>query len=217
MSLLESLDKEELELLVPLPYRTGLWVSLSDESGGDTADEAELQALESIVCGFSEDFCKSELAEAILNETVLQREQWDAWSKTIENVPSECRQAVEVLAKKYDHKNVTGFKETLMEISYAVALAYREFDNSVPLKEKVTMYWAFVSDRVLSKVLQKPPKTHDEIFNISRAEKLALTELSVSLKPEELEGLEVIDIYADENIDPNIGKKVRFEDTEVEL
>lgn len=57
-------------------------------------------------------------------------------------------------------------------------------------------------------VKHRAPKNHDEIFNISRAERLALTELSDSLRRDEKEGREVIDVYAEENIDPAILEKI---------
>lgn len=208
MSVLEKFEKTELDFLVALPYRTGLWVSVCDDAGGHEADEAELQVLEGIIYGFATDFCKSEVTEALMKQTVARRDQWDGWAKNIENVPAECRRGVEILACHVDHKNVTAFKENLMEIAFAVAMAYREFDDDVPLVEKITMYWHFISDRVTAFFRHRAPKTHDEIFNISRAERLALTELSDALHRGEKEGQAVPDIYADENMDPVILEKI---------
>lgn len=217
MPFLEKLSKEQQDILVALPYRTGLWVSLSDDSGGNESDEAELSALENIVCGFAEDFCKSEVTEELMHETVSRRNEWTEWRRNIKNVPAECAEAVKWVAQHADYKNVSAFKENLMEIAFAVALAYREFDDDVSFADKLDMYGRFAWDRVTSFVFKRAPKTHDEIFNISRAERLALTELAQALNRAQKEGQEVVDIYADENIDPNIGKKIRFEDTDVQL
>ena len=217
MAFLENFTDEQKHLLVALPYRVGLWVSESDSSGGDSADEAEKQALETIVCGFAEDFCKSEVTEELMHATVEKRKEWGGWAQDINQVPSECRQAVEWVAEYADYKNVAAFKENLMEIAVAVAMAYREFDDELSLAEKVPMYVTFLVDRLMAFVMRRPPKNHDEIFNISRAERLALTELADALKRDEREGKDPIDVYADENIDPNVGKKIRFEDAEVEL
>lgn len=208
MSILEQFKKDDLDFLVALPYRTGLWVSVCDESGGHEADHAELQVLESIIYGFASDFCKSEVTEALMKKTVACRGDWKDWDKNIENVPQECRRGIEILAEYTDYKNVAAFKENLMEIAFAVAMAYREFDDDVSLVEKITMYWHFLADRAMALVKHRAPKNHDEIFNISRAERLALTELSDSLRRDEKEGREVIDVYAEENIDPAILEKI---------
>lgn len=209
MLLLEQFPQADLDFLVALPYRTGLWVSMCDESGGDEADQMELQVLESIICGFASDFCKSEITEAIMKRTVDSRDKWEQWAHNIDNVPAECRKGIEFLAQYTDYKNVAAFKENLMEIAFAVAMAYREFDDDdVSLTEKITMYWHFISDRVLSVIQKRAPKTHDEIFNISRAERMALTELSEAVQRDCQEGLAVVDVYADENIDPAVLEKI---------
>jgi hypothetical protein len=87
---LSHFSEEQRKLLVTLPYRTGFWVSVSDESGGAEADEAEQTALENIVSCFAEDFCKTEVVEQLMHEALHQKEHWPEWEKNIGNRPA-CR------------------------------------------------------------------------------------------------------------------------------
>ena len=84
MSYLENFSEDQKQLLIALPYRAGLWVSESDSSGGDHADEAEMMALEGIITGFAQDFCKSEFVEEVMGHTLDKRAQWEEWSKNLD-------------------------------------------------------------------------------------------------------------------------------------
>ena len=75
MGYLDHFSEEERQLLIKLPYRAGLWISASDTTGGDESDEAEKQALASIVRGFTEDFLKSEFVEAVMRESAARLRQ----------------------------------------------------------------------------------------------------------------------------------------------
>jgi hypothetical protein len=198
-SYLENFDDEQKTKLISLPLRTGLWVSLSDESGGDDADEAELLALEGIVTGFAQDFCKSEAAQEIMTQTLSHRDKWEEWEKGLDSVPAECRQCIEWLATVCDYKEVSSFKHTLMEIAMAVAMAYREFDEqNMSLSDKVKMYKDIYAEKLMAFVEKRAPKSLDEILNVSEAEQLALGELSEALQFDKVEGLEPEDIYKEE-------------------
>jgi hypothetical protein len=194
-SYLDKFDEKQKALLISLPLRTGLWVSLSDASGGDEADAAEMAALEGIVTGFAQDFCKSEVAQEIMTQTLKHKDKWNEWASGLDKLPQECRSCIEWLAQHTDHKEVSSFKHTLMEIAMSVAMAYREFDDSVSFSEKIHMYTELYKDKLMAFIQKRQPKTMEEILNISRSEKLALGELSNALQFDKLEGLEPEDIY----------------------
>lgn len=212
MSLLDVLSKEQQEILIALPYRTGLWVSLSDETGGDEADQAEMQALDSIVTSYAYDYCKSEMVEDLMKLTVAHKDDWAGWDEDIANVPYENRQAVEWLAGHYDYKEISSFKQTMMEIATAVAMAFREFDASVSLPVKIKMYKTLFADRIQAMIQRRMPTPTSEILNISESERLALTELADALKLNEQEGKEPIDTYAD--LEPYI-EPPKIEETDI--
>jgi len=189
---LNHFSKEQRDMLVALPYRTGFWISASDDSGGTEADEAEQAALEYIVSGFTEDFCKTEVVEQLMREALVQKDHWHEWEENIDNVLTECREAIELLAAHFDHKEVTSFKSNILEIATAVAMAYREFDRSAPLSVKIKMYTALYRDRIMAWFEHRPPTPADEILNISQEEQSALTELADVLRLDEHEGLDPI-------------------------
>lgn len=56
---LENFSKEQQDFLVALPYRVGLWISATDDTGGHESDAVEKQALEQVIVAYVEDFCLS--------------------------------------------------------------------------------------------------------------------------------------------------------------
>ena len=176
----DDFSYDQKALLVALPYRTGLWLSLCDNTGGDDADEAEMQALHDIVTGFAQDFLKSEFDQALMEQTIAQKADWPEWHRDIDNLPNECRDAVGLLAERLDRKEFVAFKRNLMEIATDVALAYREHDDN-SLSGRVSIYSRLVSEKVRSMMTGKPPRTLDEILNISEAEQEALDQLADAL------------------------------------
>lgn len=182
MSFLETLTDNQRHILVSLPYRAGLWVSQSDKSGGGDSDARELQVLDNIISGFAADMFGSETVQLIMMETVRRKEQWPAWAKQVSSVLEDSRFALDVIAQYADAKDVAAFRNHLMEIGEAVALAFREYD-SLGVGAKVALYIDFLRSR-----LKKPPpgqnvryKTLHEFFNISPSERRALGTLADAL------------------------------------
>lgn len=168
-------------LVVRLPYRVGFYVSASDKTGGDESDAAEMAALEGIVTFYVEDFCKSEFAQAVMLETIQRKAEWDGWQEKIEIVPEEIRKVLDFLVDKLDGKELTAFKNNLLEIAIAVAQAYREFDVSQPLTERVQVYLSILIARIKALVKGQEIQSHDTLLNISRDEKMAINLLADAL------------------------------------
>ena len=189
LGLLARFSDKERELLVALPYRAGLWLSRCDDTGGADSDEAEINALRSIIISFAEDFLKSEFVEEIMKETVSRRDCWPEWEKDTDGVPDECTKAVEMVAAQLEEKNTTAFKRNLIQIAMTVALAYRELDEGMALIEKMKIYLRYYRQRLLAAVKNQQILSLDEYLNISRAEHAALSQLSAALRMEYKEGL----------------------------
>lgn len=168
-------------LVVRLPYRVGFYVSASDKTGGDESDAAEMAALEGIVTFYVEDFCKSEFAQAVMLETIQRKAEWAGWQEKIEIVPEEIRKVLDFLVDKLDGKELTAFKNNLLEIAIAVAQAYREFDVSQPLTERVQVYLSILIARIKALVKGQEIQSHDALLNISRDEKMAINLLADAL------------------------------------
>lgn len=181
MHRLDQFSEDQRKMLIALPYRVGLWVSSSDSSGGDDADEAEQIALQTIVQGFAEDFLKSEFVQRLMEQTVAHRSEWPQWGAHLDEVPAECSRAIELLLEDIDRKELTSFKLTLMEIATAVAMAYREIDTQGNLAIRMRVMAHVMKDRMQAMIGRRKAKTLDELLNISEYEQDALHRLAEAL------------------------------------
>lgn len=178
---LDRFTEDQRNLLVALPYRVGLWISSSDTSGGEEADAAELQALATIVTGFGEDFLKSEFVQRLMEETLAQQDMWPAWDHNLDEVPAECTRAVDILAEALDRKELASFKLTLMEIATAVAMAYREIEDTGDIALRMRIFIRVLMDRIQAAMAHRPARTMDELMNISESEQSAIDRLATAL------------------------------------
>ncbi len=165
------------ETLISLPYRVGLYVSYSDISGGWDAQEKELQALTGILRAYSEDFCKSEFSQKVLMDSLCARDRWPAWSQNIENVPQESARIVKLLTPIFNDSELNEFKEVLVEIALAVAMAFRETGPEMqPMPDQLG--FTDLLRRIIGAHPTEDPLSH---VNISATEKSALLGLCASL------------------------------------
>lgn len=178
---LDDLPDDIRHLAVRLPYRVGFYVSASDKTGGSDSDAAEMAALESIVTFYVEDFCKSEFAQAVMLETLQGKSGWTMWQKDISAVPGEIRKVFDFLADKLETKEKEAFKANLLEIAMAVAQAYREFDVTQPLPERVSVYLSILLARVKALLRGQDIQSYDALLNISRDERMAINLLADAL------------------------------------
>lgn len=178
MAYLQNFTTEQRELLVSLPYRTGLWVSESDEGGGEDSSTSEMQVLEGLITGYAEDFLKSEFVEELLRETLAQKSRWPAWSSDLAQVPGQCREAVKIVSERLEARDVLSFRQNLMEIAVTVAMAYRE-EGEGP--DKISVFSGQYWNRLFSR-LKGESAPSDGSENISRAERRVLMELSNALQ-----------------------------------
>ncbi len=193
MAYLDHFSDDTKQLLIRLPYRAGLWISASDTTGGDESDEAEKQALASIVRGFTEDFLKSEFVEAIMRETVRHMDEWDGWNDDVDSIPSEIRRGIELAALYIDHKQMSAFKQSLMDVAMTVAMAYREFDSTTPFSVQMRIYSKYWMEYVRSYIQKTQPPIMDQYLNISHEEHQALDALEEALRMNDVEGVEPVE------------------------
>ncbi len=182
MSFLEDLTLDQREMIVSLPYRAGLWVSYSDETGGGEADEREAQVLSNIIHAYAEDVFGAEVLQYIISETLLRKEEWKKWSQNISSVPKECAQALHILHEHLDEKDISAFKIQILEIGEAVALAFRE---EVPLEsfaDKFKLYKSYAAFSLKNMRDKRRRKSFDEFLRISPSEREALSVLARALE-----------------------------------
>lgn len=171
-----QLSPDDEEALIALPYRAGLFVSFSDVTGGWEAQEREIQSLTSILREYSEDFCKTEFSQKVLMDCLRARAQWPGWSHNIDTVPAQADRLMILLAPMLSDKELNAFREVLIDIAVAVALAFREEREA---REKAE------NPSILKNLLLFFSGGKEDVLahaNVSRAEKEALAALCTALK-----------------------------------
>ncbi len=182
--MLEKLPEDVQRLIISLPFRVGYFISVSDQSGGESADEVEQKAIRNIVTFYVEDTVKSEFAHEVMFETLKLKPKWDDWKKDIENVPSECQQLNMVLRDMIDAKDIVSFKQNLLEIAVVVAQAYRETNGNAPPLEKLKSFLKEIM-RSLHSVLGTESLAIDEgMLSVSYLERAAIMRLADDLSIE---------------------------------
>ncbi len=181
MNFLDQLTKDHRDLLVSLPYRVGLFISQSDESGGDESDEAEMQALDAIITGYSQEVFGAETVQYVVGETVQRKSEWDDWGQDVSGIEHDCYKAIDILANVVDDKEVSAFKSSLLEIGENVALAFREYGASTSIFEKIMMRLDFGKSRKAALKAGVTPKEWNQFINISLDERKALRHVARSL------------------------------------
>ncbi|MCB1591511.1 MAG: hypothetical protein KDI90_03565 [Alphaproteobacteria bacterium] len=180
MSFLDQLVPEDRDIVVSLPYRVGMRVSHSDVTGGDHSDEQEMRALSSILTGYAEEVFGSETVQYIISETVAKQDKWPVWARQLENLEQDCHKAIDLLSDVVDYKEVNAFKQHLMEIGEAVAMAFREVEK-LSVFQRMSLYMDYKKDKKLAAQKQLAVKSWDQFLNISMDERRALRSIAGAL------------------------------------
>jgi len=181
MNFLDQLMPDQRNLLVSLPYRVGLYISQSDQSGGDESDQAEMDALSSIVVAYSQEIFGAETVQYIVGETVQRKAEWEEWSKDLETLEGECHKAIDILSEAVDEKEVSAFKRSLLEIGESVALAFREYGADTPIMDKIKIYMFYMKSRKEAAQKGIVAMEWDQFINISIDERKALQTIANAL------------------------------------
>ena len=181
MSFLDEISVDQRKLIVSLPFRVGLYISQSDETGGDESDDLEMEALDSIVTAYAQEVFGAETVQYVISETVARKGEWSGWSDDLDSIQSECYRAIDILADVVDDKEVTAFKRHLIEIGESVALAFREYGENTPFFDKMRMYLYYLKGKRHAKRFNYNYKQWEQFINISLDERKALERVASAL------------------------------------
>ncbi len=179
---LGQLSADDQRLLVRLPYRVGLFISVADTTGGLVADMEERQALRVLLTAYVQDTLKSQQIQVLMEETIAQQGDWPQWGEGLDAVPAECMQAITILSPILNTKGLGAFKGNLIEIALTVAMAFREVDSGASTAERLRIYMGLWRDRWQAFIAGKAMSAQDEVLNISAAEQQALRALAKALE-----------------------------------
>lgn len=134
---LEAFTDDEKSLIVSLPYRAGLWISLADEKGAGAAREHELKTIEAVISKLSQGMFASAFVHEVMIETHARREQWPVWGLQVGTVPEEAKKIVAALKAKTMPQDAEAYVQTIMQIAYETAYAFREYDPSASIPIRI--------------------------------------------------------------------------------
>ncbi|MFK7839750.1 MAG: hypothetical protein AB8B83_05410 [Bdellovibrionales bacterium] len=174
----------QFQRLIQLPYRAGLYVSVSDDVGGEQASENEIRALENLIYGFSDGVFGSELVQHVMSETIKHKHEWKGWHDDLDKVPNECEDALAILAGHFDQKERNAYATRILSLGEAVALAFRENVEAQSGFARFKAYLHYMKCNKIAKKKSLPQKTFDDFLSISKDERLALEALATSLNLE---------------------------------
>lgn len=164
-----------------LPFRVGLFVSESDQTGGDESAEAERKALENIVTFYVEDTVKGEFAHEVMLHTLNNKAKWNGWADNIDKVPDECLNLTYMLKDLIEPKEILAYKQNLVEVAIVIAQAYCEFDKNSSALTKLEVYFSLFLRKIGAMFGGEQAASGDYTLNISPAEREAITLLSRNL------------------------------------
>jgi len=116
----------------------------------------------------------------VISETVKSQDSWEKWENNIGDIAGDCRRAVEILEKTVDEKEVSAFKQHIMEIAESVALAFREV-GELSFFENLKMKLEFMRFEYLARKEGVSCKSFGEFLNVSKDERKALEMLARAL------------------------------------
>lgn len=183
MAFLKEFTREERDMLASLPYRVGLWVSMSDHTGGSESSEQELVALEKTITRIAQGMFESAFVHEIMADTFLRKDEWPVWGANLQTVQADCVATVKFLQGRLPARDIDAYRHILMQIGLEVARAFREYDRSEPLSFRAMRWLSIAVDRLFG-IMQGEKYVSDDLLNISYEEDLALNELAKALRGE---------------------------------
>jgi hypothetical protein len=178
MGKFSDLSKEEQLLVISVPYRIGIWISMIDDNeqtGRD--DKREKQALEMAIGRMASAHRKMPFAANIMKSIEKCRGQWSAWDQQSSEgvILKDAATAIDLCQSKLGSGATKQYKHALWQIGMIVAQSFGEHidpDNEM----HVDHFFQWVGGFFSAPKLQKAPE------NLSEKEKIALKKLRAILK-----------------------------------
>lgn len=164
--------KEDLELIVSLPYRVGIFVSRADDAISTRRDEKrEARALRAVLESLGKQDKKCPFLAEVAEQSLSHEDHWPAW-RAKKGLAEDIARSLKLMEARLPAENVKEFRRALFHIGCVVAQAYGEKDgDSEALAGQLI---AKLSDRLFNPLDRNPE-------NISAAEKAALQKLKETL------------------------------------
>lgn len=175
MPFFTDFHKEDLELIVSLPYRVGVFIARADNAIDTNRDEArEERALKVVLDSLSEQHETCPFLAEVAGQSLLHRDHWPAW-RARKGLADDIARAQRIMEPRLPTGSVDEFRRALFHIGCVVAMAYGEQSDAHNSEALAGQMIGRLADRFFDP-LEKNPE------NVSAAEKAALQKLREALK-----------------------------------
>ncbi len=173
---------EELELLISLPVRAGIWMSRADDvSTTDRDDKKEMLVLENVLKSIAGHKKAAPFVSELVKQTLDYKHVWDAWAgnDTEESFFKDVGIAMNLVSERLPEENILNYKNALYHVADTVAHAYDEHvGDGDDLREE--MFLGGLVTRLMDRLDARIDMQNPE--NVSAAESAALQKLKTALK-----------------------------------
>jgi hypothetical protein len=175
-----NLLMEDVELVISLPYRVGIWMSYMDDEDGEQDDAREMKALEQIISEVAKSHDKSDFVQEVARNTLDNRNKWAGWSQGCFDILPECEKALGLLSTNLGSDDYNAYKDMLIEIATVVAQAYGEFGDNSNFNDSNNITSSIKKFVVKFSGMSSDSENHP--MNVSASENAALASLAKLLK-----------------------------------
>lgn len=183
MSYFNDFLEEELDLLISLPARVGLWISrIDDVKDSDRDDHRERRALEVVLEALSKSKKTAPFVSEIVRQTLTYRHKWEGWRDSQDRLMQDIALAVRLVDDRLPKENARNYKKALWQVARSVAQAWGEYmgsDEGIAEEAMLGGLFLKIVDAVADPISDDPQ-------NISSDEKEALKKLRAILKGEKV-------------------------------
>lgn len=178
MTSLSKFSKEERALIISVPYRVGIWISMVDDNKKTKVDDKrEMRSLVAAISNLSSRSQKMPFAATIMSDVEAHKGMWSVWDAQAEEaiILRDLEKALSLCGEKSTKGEVSQYKYAVWQLGIVVAQAFGEHidpDNEM----HVNNFFAWCGDLVGRPTLGKNPE------NMSKREKTALKKLRAVLK-----------------------------------
>lgn len=178
MSSFKSLSKPDQELLISVPYRTGIWISNADDvETRKVDDKRERQVLAMMIKRMASSHRKMPFASGIMKYILSAESRWGTWQNNAEEavILEDIDKAVKICRDQLSPRHFEEYKKAVWQIGLSVAHAFDE--SADPDGEMhVNHFFEWIASFIAAPKFKKAPE------NISDEEKTALKKLQAVLK-----------------------------------
>lgn len=163
-------NPKDKQLIAKLIFRAAMWVSLSDDKGGNTAQSIETRVIKARLQSLYRQFPNGSDEREIVGIALSNTQHWKAWSNDLIELLHEIQAAKPILTPS--------LRQIMLGVARDVATAFQERSglSSAVVKASVVIRGLFSK-----KISRLSPQ---EVANISSSERAALRELAEVLEIE---------------------------------